>query len=101
MIGQDKERVEKEAQEHQKHISKAAAVSKVSKSKAAALWANFVARFDNYEGRANAVFEWRRSGGLTDEIRKEIKADPDLFDFDMLCDVPMYPMRGEACDGHP
>ena len=96
MIGQDKERVEKEAQEHQKHISKARAVSKVTKSKAAALWANFVARFDNYEERANAVFEWRRKGGLTDEIRKEIKADPDLFDFDMLCDVPLYPMRGEA-----
>ena len=96
MIGQEKQQAEREAQEHQKHISNAAAVSKVSKSKAAALWTDFVARFDEYEERANAVFAWRRSGGLTDEIRKEIKADPDLFDFDMLCDVPMYPMRGEA-----
>ena len=71
-------------------------MSKATKSKAAALWTDFVARFDNYEERANAVFEWRRSGQLTDEVRKEIKSDPDLFDFDMLCDVPLYPMRGEA-----
>ena len=96
MIGQEKQQAEKEAQEHQEQIRRAAAVSKVAKSKAAALWADFVARFHNYEERANAVFEWRRKGGLTDEIRKEIKADPDLFDFDMLCDVPLYPMRGEA-----
>ena len=96
MIGQDKERAQEEAQEHQEQIKKAAAVSKATKSKAHALWADFVARFDSYEERANAVFEWRRKGGLTDEIREEIKSDPDLFDFDMLCDVPVYPMRGEA-----
>ena len=96
MIGQEKQQAEREAQEHQEQIKRASAVSKATKSKAAALWADFVARFDNYEERANAVFEWRRSGGLTDEVRKEIKADPDLFDFDMLCDVPVYPMRGEA-----
>lgn len=95
MIGQENQQAEKEAQEHQEQIRRAA-VSKVVKSKAAALWTDFVARFNNYEERANAVFEWRRSGGLTDEIRKEIKSDPDLFDFDMLCDVPLYPMRGEA-----
>ena len=63
---------------------KAQALAMDGNGKAQTLWARFRANTSDYEQCANEVFDWVRGGNLTDEIRNEIEADPNLEDFAAL-----------------
>ena len=95
-ISQDADRVCEEAASHQEQIKRASVKSMRSDGGARSIWASFIDRFENYEHRAEAIFQWRRDGHLTQELREEIARDPDLFEFDALCDIPLYEKRGNV-----
>ena len=63
---------------------KAQAAAMDGNGRAQTLWARFRANTSDYEQCANEVFDWVRAGNLTDEIRNEIEADPNLEDFAAL-----------------
>lgn len=65
---------------------KAQAAAMNGNGKAQSLWAGFRANAEDYEQCANVVFDWVRDGGLTDDLRNEIQADPNLVDFAALID---------------
>tara|TARA_R110001583_G_scaffold62699_4_gene184160 strand:- start:823 stop:1950 length:1128 start_codon:yes stop_codon:yes gene_type:complete len=84
------EEIRQDAKKAQESADRAQAVAMADKSNAGALWARFRANNDDYEACAGAVLAWVQSGGLTDELKKEIENDPQLDDFNALIHCANY-----------
>lgn len=78
------EEIKEQALQAVESSDKAQAAAMDGNGKAQSLWARFRANTSDYEQCANEVFDWVRGGNLTDEIRNEIEADPNLEDFAAL-----------------
>ena len=78
------EEIKEQALQAVESIDKAQAAAMDGNGKAQTLWARFRANTGDYEKCANEVFDWVRGGNLTQEIRNEIEADPNLEDFAAL-----------------